>query len=81
MKIVEFRLMDSTDCKLNRSDGELEIRDLADFALQWRNLRGIADDLSIRPEISESEREITKWLIHLADRVSETDLSADRKKL
>ena len=81
MKIVEFRLMDSTDCKLNRSDGELEIRDLADFALQWRSLREIADRLSVRPEISEPEREITKWLIELADRVSETDLSTGREKL
>ena len=81
MKIVEFRLMDSTDCKLNRSDEELEIRDLADFALQWRSLRKIADHLSVRPEISEPEREITKWLIELADRVSETDLSSDREKL
>ncbi|MGI9409713.1 MAG: hypothetical protein ACR2OV_06550 [Hyphomicrobiaceae bacterium] len=81
MKIVEFRLMDSTDCKLNRFDGELEIRDLADFALQWRSLREIADHLSVRPEISEPEREITKWLIQLADRVSETDLSTDREKL
>lgn len=49
-------------------------RDLIEFHLRWPEFRHLAVSLGDRPGLPETEREIVRWLIVLADRVGPKDL-------
>ncbi|MGB9369039.1 MAG: hypothetical protein WCE79_23800 [Xanthobacteraceae bacterium] len=51
------------------------MRDLIDFYRRWSEFRQTAERLADCAHLSPSERQTVRWLIQLADRVSEQDLS------
>ncbi|MGE7468548.1 hypothetical protein ACQKLX_03845 [Bosea sp. NPDC003192] len=49
-------------------------RDVLDFHLRWSEFRTLACSLAERPELTEPERAVVRWLTELADRVGPRDL-------
>jgi hypothetical protein len=52
------------------------VRDLADFHMRWLDFRPQALEIAGRPVLSDEQRELIMWLVHLADRIGPRDLSA-----
>lgn len=53
----------------------IHMRDLIDFYHQWPHLKNIAERIRDRKDLREDEKEVVEWLIVLADRVCEQDLT------
>ncbi len=49
-------------------------RDVLDFHLRWSEFRALACSVAERPDLSEPERAVVRWLTELADRVGPRDL-------
>ena len=54
--------------------GQAPVRDLIDFYRRWPEFRPHAMLLTDRPDLPPVERETVRWLILLADRISERDV-------
>jgi hypothetical protein len=54
--------------------GQVPARDLIDFYCRWPEFRPHAMLLAGRSGLSPAERETVRWLMLLADRVSERDI-------
>lgn len=53
----------------------LSANDLMEFHLRWPEFRPVAHALLDHQQAESSEAETLKWLIALADRISEADIS------
>jgi hypothetical protein len=51
------------------------VRDVADFHLRWAEFRPLAESAQARKGLPARERDTINWLIQLADRVGQHDLS------
>jgi hypothetical protein len=65
---------DETPVKRRASRRPRAPKDVLDFHLRWRDFRRLAKITANRPELSEDERVVLRWLIELADRIGERDL-------
>jgi hypothetical protein len=50
-------------------------RDLADFHLRWPDYKQVAIDAAHAPGMPSDQREVLEWLVRLADRVGQKDIS------
>lgn len=55
--------------------GHKEAKDLIDFFNRWQEFRGDAVVLMTNNTLNNNEKNIIHWLISLADRVSDDDIS------
>ena len=60
------------------SDNEYAIVDLMDFHLRWNDYRQQALNVACREQLTETEKLTIKWLIAMADRISEDDVESSR---
>ena len=65
---------DEPDCPSPRGEPS-GIRDLADFHLRWFEFRACAVEASASTALAMQEREVVTWLIRMADRIGDRDLS------
>jgi hypothetical protein len=61
-------------------DDLMNIRDLADFHMKWLDFRPQALEIAKDRYLAVQQRELVLWLVHLADRVGEKDLSQEGEK-
>ena len=54
-------------------------RDLIDFYQRWPDFRPTVAALADRADLSLPERQTVKWLMQLADRISEHDVQAVKR--
>lgn len=50
------------------------VSDLFEFYENWPNLKPIAQNMRNNPDMSEADKLMLKWLIHLADRITRRDI-------
>lgn len=62
-----------------RESGQVAVRDLIDFYRRWHEFRQTAERLEDRADLSPAERQTVHWLILLADRVGEQDLTSEER--
>lgn len=58
-----------------KAAGTLSANDLMEFHLRWPEFRPVAHTILGHQEAASSEAETLKWLIALADRISDADIS------
>ncbi|MBN8500615.1 MAG: hypothetical protein J0M19_05640 [Sphingomonadales bacterium] len=61
----------------SQSEDLPDFRDLIDFHMRWPQFRHVAVELATRKDLSDSQREIVRWLIQLANRVGQKDILDD----
>ena len=49
-------------------------RDLPDFLLRWHDYKLLAQEILRRPDLTDDETELLRWLMALADRAGPRDL-------
>ena len=66
---------DDPNNETRSATGALSANDLMEFHLRWPEFRPVAHALFDHQQGASSEAETLKWLIALADRISEADIS------